>query len=213
MLGFCRFDYANVERVDGGEPFISSIKRRTIMKNLIGLVILVFVVGTLAAPSAGVAQNAFNQKDKVVSAGIGLGLYGLYGSSTLPPIFVAFETGVAEKITVGGIAAYAGSSEDFFDGKFSYSYIVLSARGAYHFLEREKSFDAYGGAGLGYTIVSSSVEYNNPAIQHFGFSASGSYFFFDLFVGGRYYFNPRLAALAELGYGVGFLRIGLSYKI
>ena len=183
------------------------------MKKNIGMGVFLLVVMALAAPRAGIAQNAFNQKDKVVSAGIGLGLYGLYGSSTLPPVFVAFETGVADKITVGGIAAYAGSSEDFIDGKWKYSYIVLSARGAYHFLEREKSFDAYGGLGLGYTIVSSSVEYTNPAIQHFGFSASGSYFFFDLFVGGRYYFNPRLAGMAELGYGVGFLRIGVSYKI
>jgi hypothetical protein len=197
----------------GGEITYHPSKRRFVMKRLLLGVVLLMLVAALASPTTGFAQNAFNRNDKVISAGLGLGLYGLYGSSTLPPVFVAFETGVAEKITVGGIVAYAGSSEDFSIGKWKYSYIVISARGAYHFLEKEAKFDAYGGAGLGYTIVSFSEEFNAPGVhQSFG-SASGSYFFFDIFVGGRYYFTPRLAGMAELGYGVGFFRIGLSYKI
>lgn len=182
------------------------------MKRILAIAVLVVLVAVLVNPTAQ-AQNAFNKKDMVLSAGLGIGLYGLYGTSSLPPIFVAFETGVADKITAGGIVAYAGSSEDFFDGKWSYNYIVISARGSYHFLENNKNIDAYAGAGLGYTIVSSSVTYTNPNIQHFGFSASGSYFFFDVHLGARYYFTPKFAAMGEVGYGVGFLRLGVSYKL
>ncbi len=184
------------------------------MKRILAIVVLAVLVAALVNPTAN-AQNAFNRKDMVLSAGIGLGLYGLYGTSTLPPIFVAFETGVADKITAGGIVAYAGSSEDFFYGKWSYNYIVISARGAYHFLENNKNIDAYAGAGLGYDIVSSSVTWNDPTYQQFAgrYSASGSMFFFDVFLGGRYYFSPKFAAQAEVGYGVGFLRIGLAYKL
>ncbi len=157
------------------------------------------------------AENAFNLHDKVLSAGFGVGLGGLYGSSTLPPIFVAFETGLQDKITIGGIVAYAGSSEDFGFGKYKYTYIVIAARGDYHFLENNKMFDAYGGAGLGYTIVSSSVENTTPGTPFFNVSASGSYLFLDIHAGGRYKFNKNWAAMAEVGYGVGFFRVGISH--
>jgi hypothetical protein len=180
---------------------------------LLGVVVLALVVALAGLSTSYAQQNAFNRNDKVISAGVGFGMYGLYGSSSLPPIFVAFEMGVAEKITVGGAVGYSGSSDTWEFGKWTYSYIPIEVRGAYHFLEKEKSFDAYAGAGLGYVIVSSSVTYTDPTIQHYGFSASGSYMFFDIFVGGRYYFSPKFAAMAEVGYGLGFFRIGVSYKL
>ena len=182
------------------------------MKRLCAALLLVLLVLATVAP-ASAQTNAFNRRDMVISAGLRLGMYGVYGSSTLPPIFAAFEMGVADKITAGGIVAFAGSSDDFTFGKWKYTYIVISARGAYHFLEHNKDFDAYAGLGLGYGIVSSSVTYTDPNVRPFGVSAGASYFFFDIFGGGRYYFSPKFAALAEVGYGVGFLRVGLSYKL
>jgi hypothetical protein len=191
----------------------SNTSRRGVMNKVIAVGVLVVLVVTAGGP--GYAQNAFNQKDMVLSAGLGFGMEGLYGSSTLPPIFVAFETGLpsVEKVTVGGIVAYSGSSADFPGGSWKYKYIVIAARGSYHFLENNKDIDAYAGAGLGYDIVSSSVTYTNPAIHPFGYSAGASYFFFDIHAGARYYFTPKLAAMGELGYGAGFLRLGLSYKL
>jgi hypothetical protein len=175
------------------------------------------LVAMIAMPGVASAQdNAWHQKDMVLSAGLGIGLSGLYGTSSLPPIFVAFETGVAEKITLGGLVAYAGSSDDFGYGKWSYNYIVIEARGAYHFLDHNPKIDAYGGVGLGYNIVSSSVTWQTPGYENlFGgrYSASASYMLFDVFVGGRYYFSPKFAVQGELGYGVGFVRIGVAYKL
>jgi hypothetical protein len=177
----------------------------------------VLLLAAVMLPGVASAQtNAWQQKDMNLSAGIGFGMYGLYGSSSLPPIFVSFETGVAEKITLGGIVAYAGSSDDFGYGKWKYTYIVIGARGAYHFLEHNPKFDAYAGAGLGYDIVSSSVTWNNSGYERlYGgyYSASASYFFFDVFLGGRYYISPKFALQGEVGYGVGFARIGISYKL
>jgi hypothetical protein len=187
------------------------------MKRALTISAIVLLVTAFALPGVARAQdNAWHQKDMVLSAGVGFGMYGLYGSSTLPPIFVAFETGVAEKITLGGLVAYSGSSDDFGYGKWKYTYIVIAARGAYHFLEHQPKFDAYAGAGLGYDIVSASVTWNVPGYeQTFGrfYSASASYFFFDVFLGGRYYFSPKWALMGEVGYGVGFARIGVSYKL
>ena len=187
------------------------------MKRFLTISAVVLLAAMAAMPGVASAQdNAFHQKDMVLSAGVGFGMYGLYGSSTLPPIFVAFETGVAEKITLGGIVAYSGSSDDFGYGKWKYTYIVISARGAYHFLEHNPKFDAYAGAGLGYDIVSASVTWNDPTFQNqFAnrYSASASYFFFDVFLGGRYYISPKFALMGEVGYGVGFVRVGVSYKL
>jgi hypothetical protein len=158
-------------------------------------------------------------KDMNISAGLGLGMYGIYGSAGMPPVFVAFDMAVPSihpKISLGGIVAYAGSSDDFGSGKASYKYIVIAARGSYHFLENNKNIDAYAGLGLGYDIVSSSVTWSDPNAQRFfggSWSAGASYFFFDIHAGGRYYFSPKFAAMAEVGYGVGFLRVGLSYKL
>jgi hypothetical protein len=185
------------------------------MKRILTISAIVLLVAAVALPGVASAQdNAWHQKDMVLSAGMGFGMYGLYGSSSLPPIFVSFETGVAEKITVGGIVAYAGSSEDFTYGSWKYTYIIISARGAYHFLEHNPRWDVYAGLGPEYVIVSNSVTYTNSFYQQYGgYSASGSYFFLDFFGGARYYVSPKFAVMGEVGYGVGFLRVGVSYKL
>ena len=183
------------------------------MTKTIGVSMLACVILLMVSPQAARCKNEFSENDKMVSGGIGFGMYGLYGSSTTPPVFGMFEAGVAPKVSAGGIIAYSGSSEDFVYGKWSYSYVVIAARGSYHFLENVENVDAYAGAGLGYDIVSSSVTYANPNIQHFGYTAGASYFFFDVHVGGRYFFSPKWAAMGELGYGVGFLRLGLTYTL
>jgi hypothetical protein len=186
------------------------------MKQVLTITAIMLLVAMVALPGVASAQdNAWHQKDMVLSGGVGFGMYGLYGTSSLPPIFLAFETGVAEKITLGGIVAYSGSTNDFTYGSYKYTYIVVSPRGEYHFLEHNPKFDAYAGVGLGYVIVSSSVTYTDPTLQRFAtsFSASGSYFFFDVFVGGRYYISQKFALMGELGYGVGFIRVGVSYKL
>jgi hypothetical protein len=187
------------------------------MKRVLTISAVVLLVAMVALPGVASAQdNAWHQKDMVLSAGVGIGLSGLYGSSSTPPIFAAFETGVAEKITLGGLVAYAGSSNDFGYGKWSYTYIIIEARGAYHFLDHNPKFDAYGGLGLGYNIVSSSVTWQNSQFQNlYGgvYSASASYMIFDIFAGARYYFSPKFAVQGEVGYGVGFVRIGVAYKL
>jgi len=187
------------------------------MKQIWTISAIVLLAAAFVLPGVASAQdNAWHQKDMVLSAGVGIGLAGLYGTSSTPPIFAAFETGVAEKITLGGLVAYSGSSEDFVYGSWKYTYIIIEARGAYHFLDHNPKIDAYGGVGLGYNIVSASTTWKDPTAQNlFGgtYSASASYMIFDLFAGARYYFSPKFAVQGEVGYGVGFLRIGVAYKL
>ena len=59
---------------------------------------------------------------------------------------------------------------------------------------------------LGYNIVSAKVTGLGAAASSSGLAYSG-------FVGGRYYFSEKLAAFAEIGYGISVLTFGVSFKL
>lgn len=182
------------------------------MRNTRMLALVVVLV--LLATGVAVGQNAYMKGDNVIHGGIGFGLAGLYGSSTLPPIHAGYEYGFEDKISLGGVVGYAGSKEDFGGlGEWKYSYIVIGARGGYHFLENNSNLDAYAGIMLGYNIVSSSASTVNTGFGSFTASASGSYMLFGFYGGARYYFSPKFAAYGELGYGLGYFNIGIAYKL
>lgn len=175
-------------------------------KRVLALVVVLLLLSTGLA----FGQNAYMKGNNLIHAGIGFGLAGLYGSSTLPPITVGYENGVDEKISVGGYVGFAGSKETFFGGEWSYSYVIIAARGGYHFLENNDKLDAYAGATLGYNVVSSSA---TTTVSGFNFSASGSYLLFGFYGGARYYFSPQFAVYGEVGYGVGYFNLGIAYKL
>jgi len=173
-----------------------------------------FVVLVLLATGVAVGQNAYMKGNNAIHAGIGFGMAGVYGSSTLPPITVGYEYGFEEKISLGGVLGYSGSKETFGGfGEWTYTYIIIGARGGYHFLENNPDLDAYAGLMLGYNIVSSSASTVNTGFGSFSASASGSYMIFGIYGGARYYFNPNLAVYGELGYGLGFFNVGVAYKL
>jgi hypothetical protein len=186
------------------------------MKKFFGIALV-----TLLAVSFAFAQvTPYKVGDQNVSAGIGFGMAGIYGDATLPPISVGYETALSAlegKLSVGGILGYAGSKISYptawGNWDFNYSYIIIGARGAYH-LPLIDNVDTYGGLMLGYNIVSfSETKPANVPAWWPSYSASSSYLAFGAFVGGRYYFTPKLGAYAELGYGLGFLNVGVTYKL
>ena len=177
-------------------------------KHLLAVVILAL------ATSVGLAGNSFNKGNSYGHVGLGIGLAGLYGTSSLPPITVSYERAIEQKIGIGGIFGYSSSKQDpFANFSWKYTYIIIGARGAYHFLEDNENTDAYGGATLGYNIVSVKEEYTGPGTKPFGFSASGSYGFFGAFLGGRYFFSPKVGVYAEAGYGIGYINAGICFRL
>jgi len=179
-------------------------------KTLVILVTVLTISALLASPSSAQSKKG----ESIITAGLGLGYPGAYGSAGMPPIFVAFDHAIVPRISVGGIVSYSTSSYEFVRDKWSYSYIFFGARGAYHFSEHIrdlKDVDLYGGLTLGYHVV--SAKFSGVDERLHPYSAGGSYFGFGIFVGGRYFFTPKWAATAELGYDIGFLKIGVSYKL
>lgn len=174
-------------------------------KFLIVLVLCLLVVGT------SFSQKVFKEGISNLNLGIGYGFAGIYGDMTIPPISASFDYGASDNVSVGGLIGYTSSEQKYTWGTdeygWKYSYIVIGVRGAYHFDLGEK-FDPYVGGLLGYNVVSVSDIGTAP----YGYSASGSFMAFGFYLGGRYYVSDNLALFGELGYGVGYINAGVSFK-
>ncbi len=152
----------------------------------------------------------FSIDDNVISAGIGLG--GNYGSfstsSQTPGLSLQYERGVwgivgRDVISLGGYLGYKSYTYDAGIADDKWTYTIVGIRGAYHFNGiNVQNLDIYGGAMLSYNILS--------------FEGSGNYGS-DLaatgFIGGRWYFSNSFATMAEIGYGVANITVGVSLKL
>lgn len=166
----------------------------------------------------------FDEGTKHFHVGIGFGSPYYYSGSksTIPPIHISGEYGIKEKIGIGGLIGYTSSSyEDsyVYPGLYSYkytwkfSYLIIGARGSYHFWQNDKA-DAYAGLLLGYNVASVKEEYEGTGTGYYydetptvGGFALGAY-------GGiRYQFKENLGAFAELGYNISWLSVGLHVKL
>lgn len=171
------------------------------------LLLLIFLV----AISYG---QVYKKGTNNLSIGIGPGLQGIYGSMDIPAISVGYQAGLHKNFSVGGIVGYSSSTYGYSylnsNYEWKYSYIIIGARGEYHFTEVDlENTDLYGGVTIGYNIVSVS----EPSGTIYGYSAEGSYFLYGFHVGGKYYFSPTVGGFLELGYGVGYIIAGVTFKL
>jgi hypothetical protein len=159
--------------------------------------------------------------DKVLNLGIGLGstLYsGTYYKSTVPPVSASFEIVTKDDMFGGkgalGFGGYLGYSafkyEDTYAGEtwgWKYTNVIIGPRGYLHYNFVDK-LDTYTGLLIGYWI-SSSKSYGT-----YSYGSAGSYggVTWSWFVGGRYFFTEKFAAMAELGYGISYLNLGIALK-
>jgi len=192
------------------------------MKKLTTGLLLVFI-----ALSSVCSAQAFEKGSNVVSAGIGFGssILNYTGSSQSPGISFSYENGTFEAgddgvISLGGYLGFKSYKYHYTEGEYSttdkWNYTMIGLRSAYHYtaIGNEK-IDVYGGLMLSYNILKYKYEdnYSGNSGDYTSEGDYGSSFGFTAFVGGRYYFTDHLAAMAELGYGVAYLTLGLSFKL
>lgn len=134
---------------------------------------------------------------------------GLSGIGSTFTIGADYEYGVTENIGVGGLFDYW--SYDFssfgFSSGYSYKYITIGGTGSYHFMMDDKKWDPFVGLALGYYIVSVTTPAGGIST---GLDVS------RLFLGGqggvRYFFTPKLAGQARVGFGAYILAVGVDFK-
>lgn len=173
------------------------------------------------AKATAASDGAFGVGTNALNIGIGLGNRYSYGtsffggsSSVSPALSLSFEHGVIPLgpgvLGVGVFAGYQGATYNFGGGggKWKYSDIIVTLRGAFHYPVSEQ-LDAYGGVGLG--VRHAGVDFEGNSL--FGNNVvSTNEFASGLFAGARYFFSDALGAFAEVGYDQTFLKVGLALK-
>lgn len=199
------------------------------------LIALLSVIAVTAAYSTSMAQSAkkdttakksgsssysgssYKEGEWNANLGVGFGMYGLYGDMVVPPVSISAEcnTKSIEKLPLsfGGFFGYASSEDKWtvsgYETGWEFTYIIFGARGSYHFtnLVKSKNVDLYFGILLGYNYVSAEV-----IGRDYGYSADGSYLMYGGYLGGRYFFNDTIGVFGEIGYGMGYITVGLTAK-
>jgi len=171
-----------------------------------------------ATSTADEVPPIFREGDMVLNVGLGLGSVlslGRYYSTRIPPISASFEMGfmddfLTEDMTlgIGGYLGITSSKWEFMNAGWTYNYLIIGGRSAVHYPLVE-NLDTYGGVMLGVRLRSGSGF--GPGLE--GESTTRLSLAWSGYVGGRYYFSESLAAMAELGYGIAYLTIGVAMKL
>lgn len=178
------------------------------------LFVAVFALGAFMA-------NAQVEKgDKVLNLSLGLGstLYSGSGyKSTVPPVAAALEFVVKDDmfggkgaLGIGGYVGYTGAKYevDLFGSSYGWKYtnLIIGPKGYLHYNFIDK-LDTYGALLIGYWYVKTS-EIGTPI----GSAPSYGGVAWATSIGARYFFTDSFGAMAELGYGISYLNIGISMK-
>ena len=172
----------------------------------------VAVTAQVAAAQAKGAAGNFGLGYTDVSAVIGLGNIGGASAS----FGGRFEHAIKALPEMGngilGIEAsfdYYSWSARFTGYGWSYKYIPVGVTANYHFKLDEPKIDPFVGLGLGYNIISCSV--NSGTFNGDCGYSSGIYVIAR--VGARYFFSPNMALYGDAGAGAATLNLGLTFKL
>lgn len=180
--------------------------KNTIIKTLTALSLVLFAFSAMA-------QGQLSKGNAILQGGIALGSSSAaYTTSEIPLINVTYEKGIKDNfgngsLSVGGTVGFKSGKSNGFGVDWNYNYMAIAARASWHpyFIKSEK-VDAYTGLSLGYHRVAVNTT------RDFEVNASSAEVVLAFHVGARYHINENLAAFGELGYGLGFLNVGIAYK-
>jgi hypothetical protein len=187
------------------------------------LSLLLFVVFFLTTIGFG-QESTFNKGDKVVNVGIGFGTtfyHGLYYKTSVPPVSISgeygFKDGILDKgvIGLGGYIGYSANKWEYtgfgYDYGTKYKNFILAARGVFHYPFIDK-LDTYTGLMVGFRLQTQHDfgDWNTGGVSN---TAAGSGPVFSWFAGARYYFTEKFAGMAEIGYGISYLNLGVAIKL
>jgi hypothetical protein len=186
---------------------------KTIIKHI--TFILILLIASILSSKAQEFRK--NDRDLNLGAGFGANWYsGYYWRTTIPTLSASFDYGLRDDlgpgvIGIGGYLGYAGYKTSYYGADFGWKYtsILIGAMGTYHMTFTE-NLDTYAGIILGYRLESYK-EYGNVPVGLPVETNKGP--LGDLFVGAKYYFTDNFALRGELGYGITWLTVGVTFKL
>ena len=180
--------------------------------------------------------RCFDGSTRIVNFGFGGSQYYAYNAGAdysyrnSPAFSLSYEQPWSERVGPGylGVGAYAGFQSEYsrYDNyyyagvRYYYEHhwnnFMVAARGAYHYDKLiTKDAEIYGGALIGLRFQTYSYYSNSPAPNKNDFMYTGQSVWpvCSLFAGARWYFKKNIAAFAELGFGISYANLGVSYKL
>lgn len=178
--------------------------------------------------------KCYDENTRILNFGIGLNgrsYYSGIGSNTYsksPTFSLTYEKASPKKYGPGylGVGAYVGYDNARYQNTYdlsknyyyehNWNYITIAARGVYHWdlLNFEKA-DIYGGALVGIRIQSYKYASNDPgpnANDNIIKNQGNAFPLLSVFTGARWYLAKSYAVYSEIGTGVSYFTVGLSYK-
>jgi hypothetical protein len=149
-------------------------------------------------------SQSFAKGTKTINLGLNTGYgLGIVGSA---------EVGVNDQISAGLMAGFSRRTYGYLSNDFSYTYLVVAARGSYHLgkvlsdagLNMDK-LDPYLGAAVGFRNVS----YGGSGFSTYGGVNSGLYL--SGYGGVRYQLKEKLGLYVEGGWPLS--SIGVTFKL
>ncbi len=184
--------------------------------------VLWVVVAYFLSFSYGNAQEpVFTTDNQVINLGLGLGstLYGFGYHTLIPPVSISYEKGIKDdvidkgSIGVGPYIGFASAQYKYRDPygsyKWTYTNFILGGRASFHYPILD-DLDTYAGILLGFDFVGSRYTATGLYETTVQSAALGSGLVWSGYVGGRYWFSDRFAAMMELGYGIAYLNVGIA---
>jgi hypothetical protein len=191
------------------------MKKLHVIPGILAIIALTIISNSAHAQKS---NNIMEEGTITVNVGIGAGRSGYayngyngygYGYGSGFGTKAAIERGMWELgpgVLTLGLEAGGSFSKS---GSYKSSIIIVAARSAYHFGWNVPNLDTYAGASLGPGFRSSDYDYsvNNKTTKHDVVVAPG------IFVGGSYFFSPKIGVNVEAGYDITLIQGGLVFKL
>ncbi|MCX7727997.1 MAG: hypothetical protein N2203_00855 [Bacteroidia bacterium] len=176
--------------------------------------------------------QVFSKGSGILNLGIGLGGYVRYwghGYSSTPYFNAAFDYGVyqfenEQKLSVG-VGGFIGYKSVWYEWittwrdkngnwhidqpvKSTWTYTYIGFRPSLNYSFNDKAM-VYSALNIGYSIL--NHRYSDPT--YYSSTSYGSSLGWGLLVGGRYFFSNSFAVFGEIGWGMSYLNLGVSFKL
>lgn len=191
------------------------------MKNKLLLVVATII---MAASTNKAHAQEFMAGNINVNVGFGIGGYLSYVSfgdfKTSPLLTVSLDYAYMDDvgpgtIGIGGLLGYKSSSYEYnyfgYTDKGSWKDFVVGGRGSYHVYLDIPKVDIYGVVNLG--VVVETYDYSSDSPLTVGNNSTSVGLYGGLCAGAKYFFTDNLAAYAELGYDVAWIKLGVTVRM
>jgi len=189
--------------------------------------VIAFLTLLITSQSNGQAWQVERQYINL-GAGIGSPYYVYATKVTMIPLQLSYEYAIDDNLGFGAIVGYASSYRTFpfivyypralplkASITWQYYYIPIGIRGCYHFLEKNKFLDLYGGVMFDDVITGANFESTDNVTQsQAGVKNPGkSGLTFGVYVGARCMLSNRFGVFAEAGYSISYFTLGVTGKL